>query len=475
MAETTEINKDDIIDFGPVEDTSNQIIKVVGVGGGGCNAVRNMYKEGIANVSFAVCNTDSQALSRSPIPTKILLGETGLGAGGKPEYGKSEAIKTKDTIKKLFEDNTKMCFITAGEGGGTGTGAAPIIAGIARSLGILTIGIVTIPFYFEKKKKIVKALKGVEEIRKNVDSLLIINNENICDIYADTKVPIKEAFRSADQILCNATKSISELITIEGNINLDFRDIESTMRNGGGAIMAIGRAHGERRVEKAIVNALESPLLYGSDITQAKKILFNIYTSDEAPLFVNEMREIDAFMYGLDPSIEVIWGTSDDNTLGKDAKIIILATGIDNQFMPKDTTVASSDEDKDAQYDKIISELYREPLIGAAQHKYQEIANEGTKEGSAKEDLTKEKLNDSNEVKEEEPTTPVSQSDEVEPEQQENIPDTDIDDNPEQESQPQSGSEPVKPEPPQHEPTFLEKLKKHLADSLNMLMSGDDL
>lgn len=351
--------KRDTLDFGPVEDTTKEIIKVVGVGGGGCNAVNNMFNEGIANVSFAVCNTDSQSLANSPVPVKLLLGESGLGAGADPELGKQEAIKTKERVKQLFNDSTRMCFITAGMGGGTGTGAAPIIASVAKSMGILTIGIVTIPFYFEKNRKIMKALKGVEEMRKNVDSLLIINNESICDVYADSELSIKDAFKAADNILCNAAKSISELITIEGSINLDFRDVETTMREGGGAIMAIGRARGERRVEKAIVNALESPLLYGSDISNAKKILFNIYTSEDKPLFVSEMREIDAFMYGLNPNIDVIWGTSDDNTLGEDAKVIILATGIDNRFLPDDKHEDSDEE----YYNQIIAKLYREPLL----------------------------------------------------------------------------------------------------------------
>ena len=332
----------DTLDFGPVEDTTKEIIKVVGVGGGGCNAVNNMFNEGIANVSFAVCNTDSQSLANSPVPVKLLLGESGLGAGADPELGKQEAIKTKERVKQLFNDSTRMCFITAGMGGGTGTGAAPIIASVAKSMGILTIGIVTIPFYFEKNRKIMKALKGVEEMRKNVDSLLIINNESICDVYADSELSIKDAFKAADNILCNAAKSISELITIEGSINLDFRDVETTMREGGGAIMAIGRARGERRVEKAIVNALESPLLYGSDISNAKKILFNIYTSEDKPLFVSEMREIDAFMYGLNPNIDVIWGTSDDN-----------------RFLPDDKHEDSDEE----YYNQIIAKLYREPLL----------------------------------------------------------------------------------------------------------------
>lgn len=366
-----------ILDFGPIEDTTKKIIKVVGVGGGGCNAVNNMYQEGIENVSFAVCNTDSQSLAHSPVPVKLLLGDSGLGAGANPELGKQEAIKTKERVKQLFNDSTRMCFITAGMGGGTGTGAAPIIASVAKSMGILTIGIVTIPFYFEKRRKITKALKGVEEMRKNVDSLLIINNESICDVYADSELSIKDAFKAADNILCSAAKSISELITVEGSINLDFRDVETTMRGGGGAIMAIGRAKGENRVENAIRDALDSPLLYGSDISKANKILFNIYTSDDRPLFVSEMREVDAFMYQLNPNIEVIWGTSDDNTLGEDAKVIILATGLDNRFMPNDD---HKDEDDEEYYDNIISKLYREPLLSQSNKQHKETVKETTKE-----------------------------------------------------------------------------------------------
>ena len=346
-----------LVDFGQPEDKSKNIIKVIGVGGGGCNAVRNMYKEGIVNVTFAVCNTDSQSLAKSPVPVKIQLGKSGLGAGANPEKGREEAEQNIDDIKRLLDDGTKMAFITAGMGGGTGTGAAPIIAGIAKEKGILTIGIVTIPFYFEKKRKIIKALKGVEEMRKNVDALLIINNERLCDIFSDTQVTIKEAFHRADEILCNAAKSISELITVGGDINLDFRDIETTMRGGGGAIMAMGRAKGEHRVEKAIINALDSPLLYGSDISKAKKILFNIYTGEKNPLFVSEMQEIDAFMDELNPDIDVIWGISDDNSLGEDAKVTILATGFEDRLIDEMPLKEHDDNDTDY-FDKIIKKLY---------------------------------------------------------------------------------------------------------------------
>ena len=346
------------IDFGQTEDTTKNIIKVIGVGGGGCNAVKNMYSEGIVNVSFAVCNTDSQSLSKSPVPVKIMLGKSGLGAGANPEVGRSEAQNTQEDIKRLLDDGTKMAFVTAGMGGGTGTGAAPVIAGIAKSMGILTVGIITIPFYFEKRKKIVKALQGVEEMRKNVDALLIVNNERLCDVYADSEITVKDAFKRADKVLSDATKSISELITVEGTINLDFRDIETTIKSGGGAIMAMGRASGEGRVQNAILNALDSPLLYGSDISNAQRILFNIYTSSKHPIFVREMREIDAFFDELNPDIKVIWGLSDDDSLDEDAKVTILATGLNNELADEiqDNPVTTTKDEDD--YQRIIDKLY---------------------------------------------------------------------------------------------------------------------
>lgn len=343
-----------LIDFGPVEDRSKGIIKVIGVGGGGCNAVRNMYDEDIKGVSLAVCNTDSKSLAPSPVPTKIMLGE-GLGAGGRPEIGRSEAEKNIEDIEKLLNDGTKMVFVTASMGGGTGTGSAPVVAGVAKKMGMLTIGVVTIPFYFEKKPKIIKALRGVDELRKNVDALLVINNERLCDVYSDTPISVKESFARADNILKDAVQGISELITVcsEGGIDLDFRDVETTMRDGGGAIMAMGRANGERRVEKAILNALDSPLIYGSDISHAKRILFNIYSSDEAPIMVPEMDEIDEFFDRLNPDINVIWGISTDNTIGMDAKVTILATGME------EPAVVDDELKDDAYYESLIPKLYR--------------------------------------------------------------------------------------------------------------------
>lgn len=345
---------DIILDFGPVEDKMQSIIKVIGVGGGGCNAVRNMFDQKISGVTLAVCNTDSKSLAPSPVPVKILLGE-GLGAGGKPEIGRSEAEKNIADIEHLLSDGTKMVFVTASMGGGTGTGSAPVVASVARGMGMLTIGVVTIPFYFEKKQKIIRALKGVDELRKNVDALLIINNERLCDVYADTPISVKESFARADNILKDAVTGISELITVNSNggIDLDFRDVETTMRDGGGAIMAMGRASGEKRVERAIQNALHSPLLYGCDISKAKRILFNIYSSDEAPIMVPEMQEIDDFFDGLNPYIEVIWGISTDNSIGDDAKVTILATG-----MEEDHNMDEELKD-DAYYESMIPQLYR--------------------------------------------------------------------------------------------------------------------
>ena len=348
--------KDGMIEFGfgPVEDKMQGIIKVIGVGGGGCNAVRNMYDENISGVTLAVCNTDSKSLAPSPVPVKILLGE-GLGAGGKPEIGRSEAEKNISDIEHLLDDGTKMVFITASMGGGTGTGSAPVVASVAKRLGMLTIGIVTIPFYFEKKQKIIRALKGVDEMRKNVDAILIINNERLCDVYADTPISVKESFARADNILKDAVTGIAELITVNSNggIDLDFRDVETTMRDGGGAIMAMGRASGEKRVERAIQNALHSPLLYGSDISHAKRILFNIYSSDEAPIMVPEMQEIDEFFDSLNPNIEVIWGISSDNTIGEDAKVTILATGMEDNLDVDDSLK------DDAYYESLIPQLYK--------------------------------------------------------------------------------------------------------------------
>ncbi len=319
---------DEIMPF-DLPTSSPSIIKVIGVGGGGSNAVKNMYKEGIHDVTFVLCNTDKQALINSDIPVKIQLGrETtkGLGAGNDPEVARTAAEESIEDIKDLFRDETQMVFITAGMGGGTGTGAAPVVARTAKEMGILTIGIVTIPFKFEKKKKIIQALKGVEEIAKNVDALLVINNERLLEIYPN--LPVKEGFRVVDETLTTATKSIAEIITMEGIINLDFRDVSKILKDGGVAIMSYGIGSGEKRLENAIENALHSPLLNDNDIYNSKKILFNIYQSVEKPLIVEELEELDKFMDKFETSdIEVIWGLAEDENLKDEVKITVLATG----------------------------------------------------------------------------------------------------------------------------------------------------
>jgi len=354
----------------PLLREDKKIIKVVGVGGGGCNAVSDMYKEGLEGVTFAVCDTNKVSLNSSPVPYKMVLGHTGLGAGADPGRGRSEAQENIEELKNMFNDGTQMAFVTAGMGSGTGTGAAPLVAGVAKDMGILTIGIVTLPFYFEKRRKIMKALRGLEEMRKNVDALLIINNQQICNIYSNAEIPVKESFHIADQVLGDATKSISELITITGNIDVDFRDVEATMRDGGGAIMAMGRASGKHRVETAFENALSSPLLYGSDISKAKRILFNVYTSNENPLFVNEMNEIDAFTDSLDPNIDVIWGIADDDSLGEDVKVTILATGFENRLWDEDV-MERMDITDDEYLDQMIDKLY-----GVRRRQYKALSEE---------------------------------------------------------------------------------------------------
>ena len=344
------------IEFNLPKDQSVGIIKVVGVGGGGCNAVSNMWKEGIENVTFAACNTDSQQLQYCPVPVKLQLGSEGLGVGGNPEMGRKDAEESVEQIRQLLSDGTKMVFVTASMGGGTGTGAAPVVARVAREMGLLTIGIVTIPFALEQRKKILKALRGVEEMRQNVDALLIVNNENLLALSEEVDFSWEEAFKEADNIVKDAAKSISELITTysPGCINVDFRDVETTLRNGGWAIMAAGRASGENRLAKAFVDALSSPLLYGNDIVCAKRILIDVYTSTEAPMRIKETQQIYDFMKTLDADIDMIFGTSKDDSLGQDAKVIILAAG-EKESQPVHEPEQAKDE---AYYLSLMEQLY---------------------------------------------------------------------------------------------------------------------
>ena len=325
-------NINPMVDFGAPE-KENTIIKVIGVGGGGGNAVNHMYREGIHDVSFVLCNTDMQALNDSPVPMKLQLGKEGLGAGNKPEKARQAAEESINDIKSMLSDGTKMTFITAGMGGGTGTGAAPVIARVSKELDILTVGIVTIPFRFEGKKKINQALDGVDEMAKHVDALLVINNERLRKIYPE--LTVLDAFGKADDTLSVAAKSIAEIITNHGLINLDFNDVKTVLKDGGVAIMSTGYGEGEGRVKQAIQDALNSPLLNDNDIFNSKKILLSINFSKDSNkdnpaaggLMMEEMNEVNDFMEQFGSDFEIKWGIGLDPDLGNKVKVTILATG----------------------------------------------------------------------------------------------------------------------------------------------------
>ncbi len=320
-------NNNDLVDFGGLQN-EHSIIKVIGVGGGGGNAVNHMYREGIHDVTFVLCNTDKQALNDSPVPMHLQLGSEGLGAGNKPAKAREAAEESIEDIKNMLNDGTRMTFITAGMGGGTGTGAAPVIARVSKEMGILTVGIVTIPFLFEGAKKIDQALDGVEEMSKHVDALLVINNERLREIYPD--LSLMAAFGKADDTLSVAAKSIAEIITVHGIINLDFNDVKTVLQDGGVAIMSTGYGEGEDRVKKAIDDALNSPLLNDNDVFNSKKILLSISFNEERDgkdnFMMEEMNYVHDFMdkFG---DFEIKWGVAIDPELDKKVKVTILATG----------------------------------------------------------------------------------------------------------------------------------------------------
>ncbi len=337
---------EDLMNFELPVDRSS-IIKVIGVGGGGSNAVNHMYRKGIKDVNFVVCNTDAQALNNSPVTVKIQLGDSlteGRGAGNKPEVGRQAAIENIEEITEILSQNTKMVFITAGMGGGTGTGAAPVIAKTAQEMGILTVAIVTIPFRFEGQQRIKQAIEGIDELKQYVDSLLVINNQKLREVHGDLK--LAQAFEKADDILSRAAKGIAEIITVHGYINVDFADVETVMKSSGVAILGSASANGENRATKAIEAALSSPLLNNNDITGAKSILLNI-TSGENEISMDEVGEITDYVnQAADKSALIIWGTGIDESLEDGISVTIIATGFGTNSIPELYTIKKH-------YDKI--------------------------------------------------------------------------------------------------------------------------
>ncbi len=363
------------IELPPTAPTLPANIKVIGVGGGGGNAVANMYREGIEGVHFIVCNTDSKALEDSPIAHQVQLGP-GLGAGGRPEKGAELAEKHVDEIIKALGTDTNMLFITAGMGGGTGTGAAPIIAREAMKLGILTVGIVTIPFKFEMPKQIDKALDGVARIAKEVDTLLVINNQRLLEIYSDFSV--LNAFRKADQTLTNAVNSIVEVIKMRGReglfgMNLDFQDIDTCLRGGGAAIMSSGVGKGEHRLREAIQSALNSPLLNDTDVQKSQSLRLAIFSPPEGTghaLMVEELNEVDDFMKGFETNPDFKHGFVEDPRLTEEIKVIIIASGFHKKPVEEEEETPQSreqekirDERRGRYYDPNNEKTRRRPRI----------------------------------------------------------------------------------------------------------------
>ncbi|HBB91244.1 MAG: cell division protein FtsZ [Bacteroidetes bacterium GWF2_49_14] len=312
---------------------SKSIIKVIGVGGGGSNAVNHMYRQGIRGVDFVICNTDNQALQSSPIPNRVQLGKAltfGRGAGNEPGKGRESALENLDDIKNFLSDNTKMVFLTAGMGGGTGTGAAPVIAEAATEMGILTVGIVTLPFAFEGQKRWNQAVEGIRNLKDHVDALLVIHNDRLRDIYGDQ--PLSVAFGHADNVLAMAAKGIAEIITVHGYVNVDFADVRTVMERSGVAIMGSGVAEGENRAYQAISKALISPLLNNNNLKGARNILLNISSSKEQEVLMDEITEImDFIQHCTEIQSDIIWGNTTDETLGSSLSVTIVATGLQTE------------------------------------------------------------------------------------------------------------------------------------------------
>ncbi|MCF6331636.1 MAG: cell division protein FtsZ [Draconibacterium sp.] len=345
---------------------SSSIIKVVGVGGGGCNAVSHMYEEGIKGVDYLICNTDSQALESSPVPIKIQLGVTlteGRGAGNKPEMGEESARENYEDIKAVLQDNTKMLFITAGMGGGTGTGAAPVIASLARELDILTIAVVTIPSPAEGKKRYGQAMEGIKKLGGFVDSMLVISNQRLQNIYGD--LPARQAFKMADNIVATAVKGVAEIITIHGNVNIDYTDVHTVMHDSKVFIMGTGLSSGEGRAMEAVNQALESPLLDSNDIFGTKNILLNIVSGKEE-IRIGEIGEIiETLQEKAGQEADIIWGNGYDESLGDKVSVTILATGFvtnpNQTLQPK--IEPEKFELKEEPVEGIVDDIFENPFL----------------------------------------------------------------------------------------------------------------
>jgi len=377
-------------------EVNESIIKVIGVGGGGGNAVNNMFKEGIKDVDFVICNTDAQALKNSPITTRVQLGATltkGLGAGNKPEQGKEAAIETIEELSKIMDDGTQMVFITAGMGGGTGTGAAPIIAEAAKELGLLTVAIVTIPFRHEGQRRIKQAIEGVENLSKHVDSLLVINNEKLREVYGD--LTLSNAFGKADDILTIAVKGIAEIITVHGYINVDFADVKTVMSDSGIAIMGTGYAEGENRAINAVKDALNSPLLNNNEIKGAKNLLLNIISGTEE-ITMDEIGAINDYVQDASGNTaDLIWGNTTNEDLENRISVTVVATGFDTDVIhdlyskkQKVKTIHNLDNDK-IKVEKIRDEKEDKQKIEEEKINKQKQKEEQDKEKKYKEEQEK--------------------------------------------------------------------------------------
>ena len=311
----------------------NSLIKVIGVGGGGGNAVNNMYDKGIAGVDFVVCNTDLQALEMSPVPNKVRLGSNqteGLGAGANPEIGKLAALESLEEVREILRHNTKMVFITAGMGGGTGTGAAPVLAAMAKDMGILTVAIVTTPFRFEGKKRMGQALEGIRNLEKNVDTILVINNDNLTQIFGNN-VTMKKAFEEADTVLCDAAKGIAEIITLEGYINVDFADVQTIMKDGGTALMGSATFEGEDRAIRAAEEAISSPLLDNVNIHGSRGILVNITAAQDSLRLDETTTIVEYVQEAAGDNADIIFGTVYDEEMGEGLSVTVIATGFNQE------------------------------------------------------------------------------------------------------------------------------------------------